>query len=82
MELTSGEMDELTEENGSMVIQILKFEFLQNGFEYFVCLLGKREGKGAQTWIDGSSYVGSWENDKPHGKEIITPEKFLSLNTQ
>ena len=24
---------------------------------------GKRHGKGAQTWIDGSSYVGSWALD-------------------
>ena len=26
-----------------------------------------RSGRGAQTWIDGSSYVGSWEDDAPHG---------------
>ena len=26
-----------------------------------ICILG------AQTWIDGSSYVGKWKNDMPHG---------------
>ena len=29
---------------------------------------GSRNGKGTQTWPDGSKYEGEWKNDTFHGK--------------